>query len=99
MTNYVYTKKVETILPQEEERPKGRRQAMDQRILKKGRIDSVDGTRITIFSYEGQCKDIFAVIPEDAESIREDIGRGTKVFYVVEGNRLLGIGPEGICLG
>ncbi len=67
---------------------------MEQQILKKGRLQKIDHDTITIFNTDGNCEDTLNIIAEDADAIRQVASLGDDVFYIVEGNRLLGVGAE-----
>ncbi len=67
---------------------------MDQQILKKGTVQKIDDDMITILNDAGQCEDKLAIFRQDAEAIRGLFSPGANVFYVLAGERLLGIGLE-----
>jgi len=62
--------------------------------LKKGNVRKIEDHWITLFNNDGQCEETFAINPEFAEEIRNNIERTEPIFYVIEGNELLGIGLE-----
>ncbi len=62
--------------------------------LKKGMIRKIDDQWITLFNLDGRCEDTFAINPEFAREIQANIKPSEKIFYVIEGNGLLGIGLE-----
>jgi hypothetical protein len=67
---------------------------MERASIKRGRVENVGSDQITIFSHEGRCEDTFAILPDNAEVIRGDIGIGKDVFYLIDGSELLAIGLE-----
>jgi hypothetical protein len=67
---------------------------MEERQLKKGKIERVDSNKITIFNDDGGCQDAVSIGREDADAIRDLIGTGSGVFYILQGNQLLGIGAQ-----
>lgn len=67
---------------------------MEEAKLKKGKIQKVEDDRITLFNDDGDCEDTFAIYSEFANDIRSNIEVGEKVFYVSQGDQLLGLGLE-----
>ncbi len=67
---------------------------MEERQLKKGKVERVDSDKITIFNHDGGCQDTLFIAREDADAIRDLIGDGSEVFYILQGEELLGIGAE-----
>ncbi len=67
---------------------------MDMPKLKKGTIRKVADDHITLFNMDGHCEDTFPVYPDFADQIRGNIKSAEAVFYVTEGNDLVGIGLE-----
>ncbi len=67
---------------------------MELQKLKKGTIRKIEDDRITLFNMDGGCEDAFAIYPQFADEIRNNIELTEAVFYVTEGDQLLGIGLE-----
>ncbi len=66
---------------------------MEQK-LKKGRVKKVEEENITIFNHDGQCEDMFSILPQDSENIRKTFGPGEEIFYVTWGDELMEIALE-----
>ncbi len=67
---------------------------MELQKLKKGTIQKIEDDRITLLNLDGKCEDAFAIYPQFADEIRNNIGPTEPVFYVTEGDQLLGLGLE-----
>ncbi len=67
---------------------------MELQKLKKGTIRKIEDERITLFNLDGKCEDAFPIYPQFADEIRNNIELTEAVFYVTEGDQLLGIGLE-----
>ncbi len=62
--------------------------------LKKGKIHKIENDRITLLNVDGNCEDIFPINPDFANEMRNNIEPNEHVFYVTEGDELIGIGLE-----
>ncbi len=67
---------------------------MQVQTLRKGTIQRIEDQAITLFNLDAQCEDSFMINPQFADEIRRNIKPSEKIFYVIEGNDLLGIGLE-----
>ncbi len=67
---------------------------MNNQKLKKGTIQKVEDDRITLFNLDGACAESFPIHADFAEEMRKNIQPQEKIFYVIEGDELVGIGLE-----
>ncbi len=67
---------------------------MQAQTLRKGTIQKIDDQGIVLFNLDGHCEDSFIINAQFADEIRRNIKPSEKIFYVIEGNDLLGIGLE-----
>ncbi len=67
---------------------------MENQKLKKGTIQKVEDDRITLFNVDGKCAESFPIYADFAAEMRKNIQPEEKIFYVIEGNELVGIGLE-----
>lgn len=67
---------------------------MELQKLKRGTIRKIEDHRITLMNLDGKCEDSFPIDGRFADEMRTNIQPNEAVFYVTEGDQLLGIGLE-----